>query len=192
MWSILLLLSASGIADAQELTLRDYAATATEDVNVGGGSEVPSPTFEQLVADADLILIGRISPPHCYLSESEREIYSDHAIQVGQFLTSRPLQKAPGVMAPIVLRHLGGEVWLEGIRVRYHNATLPGLPIGRDVVLFLKGRADNKYEIARVVFGLFEIEDGRVRVFARRRSQLQQFDGTPLTDFVERIRAARR
>jgi hypothetical protein len=175
-------------AKAQELTLRERAIQATDEVNLGIGIEGASPSVEQLIAEADLVVQGKIQSSTSYLSSDGKLIWSDYPIGlVHIFLGNLRLRARPNVVSEIVVTHIGGELQLEGKRVRVHDMRLPALPVGSEVVLLLKQREDGKYEIVEGGFGAFRVENGLLQAVVRKVGKHREMDGASLAEFASKV-----
>jgi hypothetical protein len=112
-------------AGAQEATLAERAALAEDEVVLGTSIESSSPSVSELVAEADLIVDGVVLPRTSYLSTDGTLIYSDYPIRLIQVLVGSTMPvDHPGVINQIVVTHLGGELQLQGKRVRVYDPAL--------------------------------------------------------------------
>jgi hypothetical protein len=175
---------------AQNATLRERAASAEDELNVGLGYDFPSPPMLQLVTESDLIIYGHVVSATSYLSQDSMLIYSDYQIDSRRIITGLlPPAERPGQHSTVVVTHVGGELQLEGKRVRV--ILLPKLPIGSDVILLLKRGDKGKYAIVEEGYGAFAAESGAIRALARRGGAQREFDGRSASEFERAIQSWR-
>lgn len=154
--SLALLVGMATVAHAQSLTLRERAALSSgNELNVGIRIEGPASPLEDLVAAADLIVVGKVLPGlDRYLSADGMSVLTDYPIEVERVIAGKTaLMNRPGTVPHVTVVHRGGEVTLDGKRVRMHDLRLPALPVSSRVVLLLNRREDGKYAIVHEVFG---------------------------------------
>ena len=155
-----LLLGTSSAQDPRQTIPEAIAAGA-----VGGSSTVPSgppPSVQALLAQADLIVTGIVGPPRSYLSDDQRDVYTDYLIANPIFRYQSKLSSTPtpGTVPSVVVTQLGGTVTVNGVQYTQLEPALPPLHAGT-TALFVLHRVGNKYFIVGRYFGVFAIADGR-------------------------------
>jgi hypothetical protein len=172
--------------------LRERAALAQDELNVGLGHDGSSPELSVLAKEADLIVHGRIVTSRSYLSDDGMLVYSEYPVQVRRVIAgSFPAVSRTPAQGQLNVTHEGGELQLEGKRVRVSNMLLPRLPVGSDVILFLRRSPDGKYAVVRQGYGAFAIDGDTVSALSRRGGPHQEFDGKPVAAFDRAIQSWR-
>jgi hypothetical protein len=187
--SVALLLGMATVAYAQSLTLRERAALTSEnELNVGIRIEGAASPLEDLVAAADLIVVGKVLPGlDSYLSADGMSVLTDYPIAVERVIAGRvAVMNRPGIVPHVTVVHRGGEVTLDGKRVRMHDLRLPALPVSSRVVLLLNRQEDGKYAIVHEVFGAFGITGDFVGSLARKGRGPENLN---LAEFIKAISA---
>ena len=144
--------------------------TIPEIIASGGGwigPSVPSgagPSMNDVLNQADAIVrgvVGKALPS--YMSEDEREVYTDYPIASAVFLFQREVvgSAVPGKPPTATITVRGGTVDVNGVPF---TAVYKGQPVLRpgSEGLFLLKRVSGKYRIATDYFGVFEIVDGKI------------------------------
>jgi len=155
--------------------------------------EVAPISFEDAVAQADLIVHGSLRKIASYLSSDLRTLYTDYEGLPIEIISSRSVQAAskPGVARPFVLRQWGGETTIEGVPVRIFDENFPPLPVGQPMLLLLsRERSTGKYEIAGAIAGAFALDaEGKLRHLAKPAvAYYGAYDGMELARAIAQVR----
>ncbi len=174
------------VVGARTIFAQDSRLTIPEIVARGWGMNAargcgvaPSPPLSEVLRQTDLVVAGTVGEPSSYLSDDQRDIYTDHALTDTRVYYQRPSSRptlrleVPGVPPepPIVgITELGG------------TATVSGRPFTEDVSysgvkkvtsgmtgLFLLKRRGNRHWLTSPVFGAFEVVNNRLSLLAERR-----------------------
>jgi len=137
-------------------------------------------TLDELVANAPVIVHGRISASRPHLSVTETMVLTDYTVTPHRFLKlDRSLVTAtsPARTPPLVVRCPGGTVVEGTTRFSAFVDAFPGegLPLGAEVVLFLGYDPNDKvFYFFNGPFGIYRVRDGEMHAVhsqtASRRS----------------------
>ena len=158
-------------------------------------ADYPPKTIEDLAGEANLTLQARLKRIKSYLGPSEDRVLTDYSIVGAAVIAgSLPVNMSPSprVTSPLILTVYGGEVVVEGVRVRATDYGRDAIQDGGEYLLFLqpsrRGEA-GRYEIYHA--GIFHVSEGRARPLLKQADGV--FLGTavaPVTELLSRIRAA--
>jgi hypothetical protein len=84
---LLLVFALAATIDAQLQTIPEMLRTAGE--SMSGGPTIPSgvaPTLDRVLADTDMIVTGVVGQPRSYLSDDQRDVYTDYPLSNPAFL----------------------------------------------------------------------------------------------------------
>ena len=108
------------IAHAEQLTLPQLVKLSAPDPFLMERTLelVPVP-IEQILPHADLIVHATVSRSATYLSDDQKELYTDYVVTPVRvmFERNRPTSIMQGVARPITLRQWGGTTTIDGISV---------------------------------------------------------------------------
>lgn len=179
---------------AQRPTLPEVAAKSTTNKGMAMPRirEIAPVSLEQLVAEADLIVRGRVTQTKSHLSEDQYDIYTDYEILPYEILAStgtEPGRQMPGPAALVVTRY-GGRMILHGVPIEVRDTNLPPFEAGAELVLFLKRKIPGTgYTVVREM-GAFAVESGHVRPLVKPPLELKKYEGLSPSDFGKAIRAS--
>jgi hypothetical protein len=172
--------------------------------NPGAPLEQPAPpdeyaprTVEEVVRDADLVLEATLTQPESYVPQSGDRVLTNYSMVAPRVISgSVPVAAVsrPGATtAPLVLTVYGGELTLEGVRVRGTDQNRDAIKSGGRYVVILRsargGRA-GQYEL--YYGGIFEIAGGKVHALHKKADTVFKgsVDGDVAT-FISRIQSAK-
>lgn len=169
----------------------------------GGGmvdASIPSgvaPSVDVILSKVDAVVRGVVGAPHSYLSDDQRDVFTDYPILNPVFIYQKSLSPSPipgiGPVATVTL--LGGTININGREYAARFAALPSLPSGQECLLLLT-REGSRYRIAGLHYGAFAITNGRVVVLTAKEGFAGEYRNAPATqviaDIVSRLSALRR
>jgi hypothetical protein len=137
----------------------------------------PSPPLSELLRQTDLVVAGTVGEPRGYLSDDERDIYTDHALTNVRIYYQRSSSgqssrlALPGVLPEpqLAITELGGTAIVSG-RPFTEDVAYSGLKkvtSGMTGVFLLK-RQGNHYWLTSPVLGAFELVNDRLSLLAER------------------------
>jgi hypothetical protein len=188
---VLLCLSASVQAQQRE-TIPDLVAKGA----VAALSTVPSgptPSVADLLRITDVVVKGTIGQPRSYLSDDQRDIYTDYPISDPVFIYQSQMttSRTPGVLPTVTVTLRGGTVMVNGLRFTATEPALRPLQPGSQA-LFLLQHVGDKYQVAGWYFGAFGIQDGSVIPLNARRDFAPEYRNVAVSDAVDSMMAALR
>ena len=128
------------------------AAPSTAGSGSGGSAAaIPRPGLEELVNQADLIVVGRVDTLNSYWNPEHTHIFTDVGVSV-----ERVVKGTPG--AHVVVRAPGGTA--EEITESVSEA--PSFAVGERALLFLKSEGEGVHSLANWRWGKQIVEDERV------------------------------
>ena len=152
------------LAHAQRLTI-------PEEIARGGVARIwrgePSgqlPTVTELLAQADLIVIGTVGiPNNSYLSDDQYDIYTDYPIVDPIILYQSQLSTSPrpGMPGTVSVTQLGGTATIGRASFSQSSSALQPLDVGTEG-LFVMKRVEGKYRFVSDFLGAFRITGGRL------------------------------
>jgi hypothetical protein len=187
-------LSAIATAQADQLTLPQMARrSAPRPVYIERGRELVPVALEEIVATADLIVHGTVAPVSAYLSDDEKELYTDYAVTPLRVILQRGAvtSQAPELPRPIIVKHWGGHTVIEGVDVSLVDTDLPPFANGAEVVLVLKSHMDGKYRISKEVAGVLGVSAGRIATPVSLALRAERFTGLTIAQFESEVRRLR-
>lgn len=118
--------------------------------------------FDAFVESADLIVCGSLVRIGTYLSNDERELYTDYEVLADDVISSRREQLAAlQGHRPLVVRQWGGELNLHGVDVKITDENFPPMPTGVRLLLLMSYEPETgKYTITGKFGGVFAIRRG--------------------------------
>jgi hypothetical protein len=158
-------------------------------------SKLPIP---QLAEKADVVVYGRVASVRSHLTVDETMVVTDIAITPMRMLkestavTSRPL---PGQTHQIVVRHVGGTVAADGLKVTAVVNMFPPneeLVPSEEVLCFLVyDRSAGVFGFADGPFAAFRVEDGVARLLTKDAAERSERPRTSsLTDLLSEVERA--
>jgi hypothetical protein len=180
-------------------TLLDLARrVAPNPIRKGANRELVPDSYENMLARTDIVVIGSAKRLRTYLSENQRELYTDYEISPVRILFQAfsPSSARPGVIEPIVLTVWGGHTTIEGVEVVIEDADAPVLEGQSSLLLHLSRESNGKYKLANDVTGASSVVNGRVGLLGKpgayddafRSLQGQQL--VAVEDLIAKLRSA--
>jgi len=145
--------------------------------------------FEMMVRDADLIVACPLSVGRTYLSNDEREMYTEYVAAPTKIFAQRhsTAKSTPGPN-PILIKHWGGRTEIEGVEVIAEEGVLRLLPTDVPLILFLLyDGATNRYRVYAHSIGAVAVEGTRVRPLFQKSFDTQRFEGMHYQQFVRAV-----
>jgi len=160
---------------------------------VGRVASVPSgplPTMSDLLGITDVVVMGTIGNPRSYVSEDQRDVYTDYPINNAVFIYQKQptATQTPGTLPGVTVTQLGGTVTVNGTKFTQKEPALLPLQSGTQG-LFLLQRIGTKYQITRVYYGAFRIVDGVLLPLMARKDFLPEYRNMTVSAAVTSIRA---
>jgi hypothetical protein len=179
----------AGSARAQIATIPELLARAGTSLKTG--QNLPSgyvPTVDQVLGGADVIAKGVVGSPHTYLSEDEREIFTDYALLNPAIVYQSAAVAADiPVLPKVTITLLGGTYKQNGLTFTSSHATLPALEPGIKG-LFILRRVGKQYRIAGPYVGAFRIVDRRIFPLSKTSGFAPEYIGTGEAQATESLR----
>jgi hypothetical protein len=150
--------------------------------------------IEELAREADVVVLATLTRINSRLSSAEDRVLTDYSITGPNFIAGRLPSlsaKAPGVISPLILTVLGGEVIVEGVPIRGFDQHREEIKDGGQYLLFLK---NSRQEAGRYVVyygGIFEVSQDKLKPLLKEAERV--FKGTAearVDGLISRIRAA--
>lgn len=194
-FAVVMLLSVTAGLLAQERTLREMVQERNAPIEKRSSGNMPPVSMEQLVDEADLIVVGTVGDTTSYVSPDGKDVYTDLVLENVNFVypASAGVTSRPGLVPKVVVTQLGGVVTISGHQVRSTHADLLPLQSGTRA-LFLLVRSEDRLFIARRYLGVFAPQANDVRPLATVEWFAEQYRGKVWEDFVREVesRAAQR
>jgi hypothetical protein len=173
-------------AQDQRQTIPDVVASGA----VGRISQscglAPLPPFSDLLHQTDLLVSGTVGESRSYLSDDERDVYTDRTLEPVRVYYRRPvaaptaLLARPGVVPerPIAITELGGTIVVGGTTFTQDERTKAPLTPGMSGLFLLKQKGP-RYWLVTSTLGAFAIENDRLRPLIRREDFAREFRNAP-------------
>jgi hypothetical protein len=153
----------------------------------------PTPSVADLLRITDVVVKGTVGLPRSYLSDDERDIYTDYPISDPVFIYQLQMttSRTPGVLPAVTVTLRGGTVMVNGLRF---TATEPALrPLQPGIqALFLLEHVGDKYRVAAHYYGAFGIKGGKVMPLAARVDFAPEYRNVAVSDAVDSMMATLR
>ena len=172
---------------AQGDTIPERLAQGSMGRTTGSGSGHP-PSITKLLSETDMVVRGIVGKPRAYLSDDQRDVYTDYPLEKLEVLYAVQLASSavPGALPAVTVTQLGGTIAINGLTFTDRQESLSPLVPGT-VGLFLLRRVGTGYRIAGMYYGAFLISDGKVTPLATREAFAPEYRGAPVEQAVERI-----
>lgn len=160
-------------------------------------AEYLSKSIEDIAREADAVVQGRLVATRSYLGANADRVLTDYRIVDPAIITGAlPALSAatPGISTSLVLTVLGGDVTIEGVRIRSTDNNRAAIEDGGSYVVALKkSRAGEPGHYEIYSGAIFEVRDGRVTALIKQADRV--FKGTVDSDasrLTARLRAAKK
>lgn len=156
---VAVLLAVVGSASVQ--TQSETVLDAIKRGSTGSFRTSPSgrpPSIEQVLRETDVIVRGVVGQPVSYLSDDQRNVYTDYPIHAPVIVQSREPLSA---MSAIAVTQLGGTVVIDKKSFTQIEDGLRALEPGTEGLFLLK-QIGKRLMIAEVFFGAFRISDEKL------------------------------
>jgi hypothetical protein len=175
------------------LFAQDQRQTIPEIVASGAGMSVsqscgraPLPPFSEFLRQTDLLVAGTVGESRSYLSDDERDVYTDRAIEAVRVYYRRPIAAPaamlarPGVVLerPIAITELGGTIVVSGTSFTQDERTKAPLTLGMRGLFLLRQKGE-RYWLVTPTLGAFAIENDRLRPLATREDYAREYRNVP-------------
>jgi hypothetical protein len=179
----------SGSARAQIATIPELLARAGTSLRTGQNLPFGSvPTVDHVLSGADVIAKGVVGAPHTYLSEDEREIFTDYPLLNPVIVyQSAAVASDMTVLPRVTITLLGGMYKQNGLTYTSSHAALPALEPGTKG-LFILRRVGKQYRIAGPYVGAFRIVDRRIFVLSKTSDFAPEYHGIGEGQATESLR----
>jgi hypothetical protein len=177
---------------ARETSLREPNAV----LNLAPSPEhFEAKSVEDLTTHSIIVVTGRLARLGSYLSSKENYVLTDYAITDVTVLRGQlPVRgtSVPGQVDPLIVSVWGGEVVLDGVRIRAVNESFDSLRERTQYLLFLKPPPSPEirgYDIYNAA--IFEISAQRVKPLLKRGNHVFSWaEDVTLPDLIARIQSA--
>jgi hypothetical protein len=180
----LLCLSLSVLAQQRE-TIPELVAKGAV-AALGTVPSGPTPPVADLLRLTDVVVRGTVGQPRSYLSDDQRDIYTDYPIGDPVFIYQSQMttSRTPGILPSVTVTLRGGTVMVNGVSFTATEPALRPLPPGTQA-LFLLRHVGDKYLIADRYFGAFGIKSDRLMPLAARDDFAPEYRNVAVADAVE-------
>lgn len=127
--------------------------------------------FEPMVSKADLIVYGTVKRLNTYLSEDQRQLFTDYVVTPVRvmFQKTAPRANTPGTAQPIVFTVWGGRTSIEGVEVILRDKNAPSFDTASQFVLYLIENETRRgtFRLAEDVTGVVGVAGGRIQLLSK-------------------------
>jgi hypothetical protein len=180
---------------AAQLTLPQLAKLrGPEPVSRSRTRELVPPSFEDIVARADLIVQGRVAQTKTYLSNDQIHLFTDFVVAPTRVVLQRTglTVRRPGESTEIIVKQFGGTTMIDGVQVSDSDDDMPLLQNGANVLLILVyNKEEAKYQLPDEVAGAFSVAGSRIAPLLRASRKFERFHGMDVTQFEAEVRRLR-
>jgi hypothetical protein len=187
-------LSAMMIAHADQLTLPQMARlNAPKPVYVQRSRELVPVALDDIVATADLIVHGTVAPISTYLSDDQKEMYTDYQVTPLRVILQRGVATSPvpGVSQPVIVKRWGGHSVIDGVDVSLEDTDLRPFEKGVELILILAAHKDGKYRISGDVAGVLGVSAGRIATSISHVLRAERYAGITVAQLESEVRRLR-
>lgn len=149
----------------------------------------PSPTLTDLIDQTDTVIRGVVGEPRSYLSDDQRDVYTDYPISRAIFIHRADVATTarPGLPEDTTVTLHGGTVSVGDLTYTHVDEALPSLPTGTECLFLLKHINGNRYQLAGMVYGAFAIRNGVLKPLTRRENTAHEILGLRTDEAVRQI-----
>lgn len=184
---VMVIVPTVALGQSPETIPQALARGATGRVTTPGSGNPPS--IESVLRETDLIVRGTVGEPRSYLSDDERDVYTEYTMTKPAILyaTISLSSRGPGPVQQIAVSQLGGTLVVNGQTFTQTEQGLPLLRAGSEMLLLLQ-RVGNRWHIVKTFYGAFAIENGSLRPLGRPRFAAE-FRGVETTAGITQLLA---
>jgi hypothetical protein len=139
---------------AQEATIPDRAAASGgKPVLMVVTRDIQPAAFGELVAAADVIVVGSWVKPRGFLSDDKRDVFTEYQLKLRQVVVDRGAfasTKAPGPTPPLTIVLYGGELMIGETRVRLNDMSLTRWKDGATLLMSWRAGRETQTDSSRV------------------------------------------
>ena len=200
MYLLIMLGAVTGSTEPAQEVLREMVKAHAqkfpgEPLSMGRVVDPPAKTVAELTREAEVVFLARLFKVNTYVWKNAETILTDYAIREEHLLAARSdtaIIRATDISKPLILTVYGGELTVDGVKVRATTLNAETVVDGGEYVLFLKlSRAyGDQYEPYNA--GIFAVRDGKVRPIHKDSQHVfsDAFDA-PLATLLSTISEAR-
>lgn len=173
--------------DAAAQSLRERAKESAGPLELSTMALRPQKSLPDVVSESDAIVYGILRDARSRLTPDEQYIVTDFQVEPIRVLFQKGgVRSTPGPVPPLTVTDFGGELELEGKRVRWTEANVRPLTAGERVFLFLRWDEQAKaYGLISGPYGVFSVADGKVEP----RSKLEEHRDESVDAFIGEVSA---
>ena len=179
------------IVAADQLTIRQMVQLkAPEPLYIERSRELIIPSFEEIVAKADLVVQGIVSSQRTYLSDNGMELYTDYVITPTRLFFSKEIftSTTPGQAQVLTVKRWGGQMVVDGVNVSAIDRDAARFTPGGQVVILLAFNAqERKYHLTSDVSGILSVAQDRIAP-SRSDPSYERLRGMTTAQFDAEIR----
>jgi hypothetical protein len=175
-------------------SLRARAKAEGGSVTMFMGIDFSMFSFEELVKTAEVIVHGRVRSVRPHLTADESDVVTDVTIDPTRLLkqTTPVVSRAqPGATAPLIVRHVGGTVVEQGMKISLTVDVYPSIEeftAGDEVVCFLVYDASQGvFQLVDGPSGAFRVRQGNVYALTKDAGLRLRHEPTPVAAFLSSI-----
>jgi hypothetical protein len=155
-------------------------------VDKGGSCSIECPSVARTLDNTDVAIVAIVGRPRAsYLSDDQRDVYTDYALEQKVVLYQREIVPA-ALGTPGVVTTLGGTVHVNGVEYTLLHRALPPLPVGA-TCLFLLKRIGNRYHIADTYYGVFRVSDEGLIPLVDDEEFAKEYKGMPASAAIKEM-----
>jgi len=187
--AVLIALNAA-VASAQTTTIPERVAKGEVLSTAPATPSGLAPSVASLLDSTDVLVTGRVGKGRSYVSDDQTEIFTDFPLEDATVLFQRvaATSNRPGPQPPISVTQRGGTVAVDGHTFTQKEGGLPPLQPGTQVLCLLN-HVRAKYQIAGWYWGVFVVEDGKLRPLVTRDDFAPDYRGIALKEAVQSMMA---
>jgi len=188
-----LVIAPSVFAQDERLTIPEIVARGSAMSVSQACGLAPLPPFSDLLHQSDLLVTGTVGPSRSYLSDDQRDVYTDHQL-AGVIVYYEVPSKVPAITLPrpgvvpqpvIAVTELGGTIEVDGRSfsqvIQYPVRKLtPGM-----TGLFLLKRNGARFWLTTPTLGAFEIANDRLRPLTVRDDFAPEYRSVPVRTAIQ-------
>jgi hypothetical protein len=168
---LIMLGAVTGSAEPAQEALREMVRAHVQKfpgkpLTIGQVVDPQAKTVAELTREAKVVFHARLFKVKSYVWKNGETILTDYAIREQQLLAARSdtaIIRATDISKPLIVTVWGGEVTVDGVKVRATTLNEDTIVEGGEYVLFLKPSRAYADQYEPYNAGIFAIRDGKVR-----------------------------